>query len=577
MTAAELLERGRAAYDGRAWHECWVALSEADRDGTAPTPRGKTPGRKTPRDNASCLTAPDLVKLAISGYLVGNDEAGIDALSRAYARYLDDGDVRLAARCAFYLSFLLGTGNEPARASGWAARVRTLIEAHDLGGAEAGLLQAQSAHVLLESGDVDAALAAATEAARIGTESGDAEVRTLGLLSMAHARITLGQMTHATTCIDEVMLAVSGAELSPPVAGIAYCSVIAACFRAHDLARAREWTAALSDWCDVQSGLVPYRGVCLVHRAELMTLSGNWSDAQLEIARARTHARHPAIGEAYYREAELHRLRGEFADAESAYRQANTFGRQPEPGLVRLRLAQGKLDTSVTTARRLYAEVREAGVRPDVLAACVEVAVRAADIELARAAATELDEVAANVASPLVRAMASRARGQVELADGQPEGALPVLRRSWRQWQDLDMPYDAALTRLLIGECLTALGDADAAHMEYDAAQWWFEQLGAEPDVVRVAALATTDGLAPTTTAEHADARTGRRANGLTDREIQVLRLVATGGTNRAIAAALFLSEKTVARHISNIFTKLGVSSRAAATAYAYDHDIVRT
>jgi len=540
----ELLERGRAAYERRAWQECWTTLREAD--------------------SACPLEAPDLVMLAVSGYLVGEDETGIDALARAHARYLDVGDYRRAARCGFYLSFLLGATNEPARSSAWAARVRALVEQHQLDGAEPALMDAYEAHVALESGDVAGALDAAERAVRMGRDTGDAELRTLGLLTTAHARIHLGHAAEATACIDEVMLAVSGAELSPPVAGVVYCSVIAACFRAHDVARAREWTAALTNWCDVQTGLVPYRGVCLVHRAELMTLSGNWADAQLEIARAREQVRHPAIGEAFYRQGELHRLRGEFADAEAAYRQANAWGRQPEPGLVRLRAAQGRLDAATVTVRRLRAEVKDPGVRPDVLAACVDIAVRVPDIELARAAAAELDDFAAAATSPLLRALAARADGQVALSDGRHADGLSALRRSWRAWQDLDMPYEAAVTRVLIGECLAAQGDADAAAMEYDAARWWFEQLGAQPDLERATALA-----------KPAREASDRPANGLTDRELQVLRLVAAGGTNRAIAGELFLSEKTVARHISNIFTKLGVSSRAAATAYAYDHDLV--
>jgi len=543
---AELVERGRAAYDNRAWQECWAVLSEAD--------------------SAGSLAAPDLMKLAVSGYLVGNDDAAIDAFSRAYTLCLDSGDLRGAARSAFYLSFLLSSTNEPARSSAWAARAHELVEQHQLGGAEAALHIAYQARMALEAGDAAGALEIAARAVQVGRDTGDAEVRTLGLLTAAHARIELRQFAEASACIDEVMLAVSGSELPAPVAGVAYCSVIAACFRSHDVARAREWTAALSSWCDAQPGLVPFRGVCLVHRAELMTMSGNWAEAQLEVARARDQVRQPVVGEAYYRQGELHRLRGEFADAESAYRRANTWGRQPEPGLVRLRVAQGRLDTAAVTVRRLHSDVKDPTVRADVLAACVDVGVRVQDVELARAASVELDGIAADVDSRLLRAMAARATGQVELADGRCAEGLAALRRSWRIWQDLEMPYEGAVTRVLIGECLQLLGDGDAAQMEFDAAQWWFTQLGAEPDAARVATLArggeqSADRPPPT--------------GGLTDREVQVLRLVASGGTNRAIAAELFLSEKTVARHISNIFTKLGVSSRSAATAYAYDHGLV--
>ncbi|HEY6595718.1 MAG TPA: response regulator transcription factor [Asanoa sp.] len=536
---AERLTQGRSAYARRDWSGAFAALSAADRDGP--------------------LATDDLKLLAVSAYLVGDDAASADAMTRAYGALVAVGDHRTAARVAFYLSFQLTNGAEPARGGGWLARSRDLVERYALGGAEAALLVANEAHGLLMGGDAAGAYRLAERAALVGRESGDPEVLTLALLTLVHAGLQLGRTKEATAQMDEVMLAVSRDELLPPVAGVAYCSVIMACFECHDLGRAREWTAALSGWCDAQSGLVPYRGVCLVHRTELMTLSGNWADALAEAARACAQAGRPAAGEAFYRLGELHRLRGDFADAEDAFRRANAWGREPEPGLARLRAAQDRVDAALIAARRLYAETADPATRVDVLAACVEIGLRAGDPVLAGSAAAALDELATADGSLLLRARAAHGAGLVLLADGSAE-AGGALRRAWRLWQELDMPYEAASARVAIGQALRAGGDEDAAQLEFDAARWWFEQLGAAPDLARVATLAV--GVP-------------RDAGGLTDRELEVLRLVASGRTNRAIAGELFLSEKTVARHVSNIFAKLDVTSRAAATAYAYDHRLV--
>ena len=545
MSAASPVDVGRTSYARQDWSAAYDQLSAADRE--------------------TGLEPADLQLLAVAAYLVGKGDESRDSLSRAFRLHVDRGESDEAVRCAFWLFFLLVNAGEQAQAGGWVARAHRVHDAGHEDCVERGYLLLPAALEALFSGELDLAQTTFGAAAEIGAQHRDPDITTLARMGQGQALLFSGHPLEGMALLDEAMVAVTSEEVSPLIAGLVYCAVIIACQQTFDLRRAREWTAALSTWCEPQHGLVPYRGQCLVHRAEIMQLHGSWPEAMDEAERARSRLGdppgQPAIGMAHYQLGELHRLRGAFATAEECYRSASQQGHDPQPGLGLLRLAQGQPDAARAMIARTVDEGDDRQNRVKLLAAYVEILLATGDVAGARVAADDLTEGTSAAAPPWPRALAAEAQGRVLLAAGDARGSLEALRRAWRTWRDLEMPYHAARARVLIGQACQALGDEDGAELELDAGRWVFQQLGARPDLAWVEGLSRRPGA--------------RTDSGLTVREVQVVRLVATGRTNRAIATELFLSEKTVARHLSNIFTKLGLSSRAAATAYAYEHDLV--
>jgi DNA-binding CsgD family transcriptional regulator len=537
------LAAGRLAYERRAWGEAYERLSAADAAGDA--------------------AAADLERMAIAAYMLGRPDDSTAAGARAHVEAVRTGDVGLAIRSAYGLGMEYMQRGEMAQGGGWLARGARLAEESGYDGVEPGFLLIPQALQSLMAGRAADAFGIFEQVAAIAERFDDADLRTMGRLGRGQSLIAMAETRRGVALLDEAMTAVIAGEISPIASGIVYCAVIEACQSMFDLRRAQEWTAALERWWESQPDMIPFRGNCLVYRAELMRFHGAWGEATDEAQRAREWLSRPppepAVGEAIYQLAELDRLRGAFEAAEAGYREAGTWGRLPEPGLALLRLAQGDIAAASAAIRRAMAEASDEMVRARMLEPAAEIALGAGDVVAARDAADRLSEIADGLDAPLLRAMAARTDGTVRLAEGDVEGALAILRRAWEAWRELDAPYEAARVRARAARACRALGDLDGAAVESAAAREVFERLGAAPDI---AALETGSDAAAL-------------PGGLSTREVEVLRLVAAGLTNRAIADALTISERTVDRHVSNIFTKLDVSTRAAATAFAYEHGLV--
>jgi len=544
VDASQELERGRTSFERRAWLDAYTALSAADR--------------------ADPLAATDLDLLATAASLIGRMDEYLALLERAHLAHIDAGDNLAGARTAGWLGMTLAIRGELGPASGWFGRAQRLVEREGRDCAERGWLLVPVVFQLEAAGDYDGAHEAAAQAIEIAERFGDSDLAALALHAQGVVRIKQGSLDEGLRLLDEAMVGVTADSVSPVVAGIVYCGVIAGCEEAFEVRRAKEWTDALTRWCDGQPQMVSFTGRCLAHRAGLMQLHGEWRDALAEAKLARERCEEAmnrsAAGQALYQQGELHRLQGDFEAAEAAYRDASEFGREPQPGLALLRLAQGDVESAAGMTRRAAAEAVEPFVRATMVPAHVEVMLAAGDLDEARRAADELAGIAVAGKRAMLDAIAARTQGEVELAQGDPKAALTALRRGARLWQELSAPYEVARVRVLIGLACRALGDEESAAMELAAAREVFERLAAKPDLARIDLLG--DGPASD-------------SHGLSPRELEVLRLVAAGKTNREIASELVVSEHTVARHLQNIFAKLGVTSRTAATAFAFQHELV--
>ncbi|WP_162453557.1 helix-turn-helix transcriptional regulator [Phytoactinopolyspora mesophila] len=537
-----MIESAREAFHSHDWIGAYEAFTAAREQGP--------------------LSAQDCHALAESAWWLGKIDECLDGFEEAHRRYMDAGQPLPATRSAFYLALHALERGESARGSGWLTRVRrTLADVPD--SAEHGYLLYFDMFAAMGEGDLDTATAHATRMDELARRCDDPNLAALSVVGRGRALVKRGQVRDGLALLDDAMLAAVSQRLDPLWAGSIYCHLMDACQELMDLRRAAEWTQAATQRFDdlPQANILP--GICRVHRAQVLQVQGDWDRAEHEASRAcvdMLHVHVATAAEGHYEVGEIRRLRGDLAGAEQSFKRAHQLGRDPQPGLALLRLSEGRIDMATGSIRvALAAEATDRLKRARLCAAQVEITLAAGDVETARTATAELENIARIYDSAGLDASARNARGLVSLAEGEPGQALSSLRVALLSWQELDARYDAARTRLLLAEAYRALGDEGAAHLELEAARDAFNRLGAPMDVPFTTETGSGSAL----------------PGGLTNREVEVLRLVATGRSNKEIAAELVLSERTVHRHLSNILGKLGVSSRAGATGFAYDHGLV--
>jgi DNA-binding CsgD family transcriptional regulator len=535
------IERARDAVQRESWAEAYGELAAAD-----------------PSD----LTPEDLEALADAAWWLSKNDESIAARQQAYAAFAAANDERRAAYHAGRLSIEHFLREEPAVGAGWLMRAQRHLQ-DEAECIEHGFLAVLEGTVARFSGDLDGAIALAERAATIALRFEDRDVWALGIHTQGLVLIDRGEIAEGLALLDEAMTSVVAGELSSFFTGVVYCNVIEACLELADLRRAGEWSEAARTWCDGLPPESPYPGICRINRAEVETLRGAWPEAEAEASRASTELMSfdpIAAAQAFYGTGEIRRRMGNFAGAEESFGRAHEIGFEPQPGLALLRLAQGKVEAARTGLRlALSGETGSRMRRARLLAAQVDVALVVSDVETARTASAELDAIAAGYTAPALDATAATARGALRLAEDDVAGALDTLRHAIAIWQELRMPYEAAGARTRYALALRRADAEEDAAAELRVAAAAFERLGAVNDARATKELLVGPAGLP---------------RGLTARQAEVLRLVAAGKSNREIATELVISEHTVARHLQNMFVKLDVSSRSAATAFAFEHNL---
>lgn len=540
MAVVEDLIRAREAYERREWLAAYDGLTDA------------APGHLVPED---------LVRLATAAYLLGERDDCVASLRRAYHLDIDAGDRLAAARCAFWLAMVLLTGGETVAGSRWVARSHRLLA--EVGGdaVERGYLLVHEMYRHVRAGELDPAYRTAERITGYGRRYGEPDLVATGLSSQGRMLLYRGRVPDGLALLDEAMVGVLEGSVSTIFAGNVYCSMIQACQEIADFDRAARWTAALTTWCSGQPDLVAFTGQCAVHRGQIMRAHGAFDEALTEFDLS--VRRHLAVGTprragvAMAERGDVLRIRGDLDGAQAAYDRATAYGKEPQPGLALLWLDQGRTTTAVGTVRRLLGEALDPVHRAQLLPAAIEILLAGDRADEAAPSVDELETIATEFGCPAGRARAGHARALFAVRTGDPAAALPAIRGAVSTWERLDARYDTARSRVLLGRVLRALDDEQSAVTELATARRTLAELGATPAEDEAAGL-----LGP------------EYPRSLTAREVEILQQLACGRTNAEIAAALLLSEKAIARHLSNILTKLGVPTRTAAAAFAQAHHL---
>jgi class 3 adenylate cyclase len=458
------LPAAREALEGHRWREAFDLLTQADREGR--------------------LGAADLEALAQAAWFTAQPDVAVEARERAFKAYVADGNKARAAKIAFELSREYVSKRKFSIASAWAARGERLLEGEPAGYAHG--YQALSRSLTAEHvGYVETAIKFAGQAIEIGTQFSNADLRAWGLLQQGRLLIAGGRTHDGFPLLEEATIAAVNGELTPFIAGVAYCSMIASCRDTTDYRRASEWTEATSRWCERQS-ISGFPGICRVHRAEIVALQGALDRAEQELLQATrelaVYDATPPLADGFYALGEIRFRLGDLAGAADALRQAHSLGRIPQPALALMRLSEGKITAAYGAIRSALAETDDRWARARMLPAQVEIAIAAGDPATARASAEELGEISTAYDSPALRATKHDGWGRVLLAEGDPEGAIQELHGAIGHWRDVGAPYEVARDRWLLATALQRVGRDDEADLELRAAREEFHRLGAVRD-----------------------------------------------------------------------------------------------
>lgn len=531
----QLLVAARTAYAQGDWRAAYGHLSQAR--------------------TVAELSAGDLSLLGSAAWWLGQVKESLELAEDVYHRLENDGDAAGAAMKALDLGLVWLIRGDVVISSGWISRARRILQELPEG-PEHGYLIYLHAAIAWESGDLTLAREAAAKLRELGHRLRSPALTSFSLVLAGLSDISNGDTASGFAQLDEAMLPVLAGQVLPEWAGGIYCTVIHACHNLGDVHRMRSWTRATEQWCEQFSGDVVYSGICRIHRLQLASIEGDWEAAEAAIEQSGSELvgrNNWVAGEAFYQLGELRRLRGNVTGAFKAYARARSLGTDPQPGESLLQQASGEKDAAWSGLCEALAG-RDQLACARLLQSAVEIALARGFMEEANRLCVQLEETAEVFATTGFRAWAGQARAALLIAQSQYAEALPVLKATAGEYRAMHARYETARTYELLSQAHRGLGQTGAAAADSAAALAIYRELGALPDIQRL------DG--------------GRLPGGLTRREADVLALIAAGATNKETAEALFISQKTVGRHLANIFVKIGVSSRTAAAAWAHGHGV---